>query len=381
MKPREAPLDAPVDSEQLKFSWFIPIDGDGSRAGTLRAERPPDFDYLRKVAETAEDCGFYSLLIPTRFANGLFAEDAPLAETWTTATALAAVTKRIRFLIAVRPGFISLGLFAQMAAALHHISGGRIDINVVPGGIQNDFERVGETSDHATRYERAEEFIAACRLLWTRPGPVEFAGEHYKLRDAYCTPLPGENSPRFYLGGVSSRAMGLSGRQADVHLSWIEPLDETRARMHSLREACRKAGRNPGLGLRTHLVVRDTESEARAAADELIAHADPAVKAQRRSAIEGTPMVGQQAQARQADGHWVAPHLWNGLSEVRVNCGTAVVGTPEQAADVLLGYWKLGFGEFILSGFPHVEECRRVSTQVLPLLREKIAAASGHPAA
>jgi alkanesulfonate monooxygenase len=89
-------------------------------------------------------------------------------------------------------------------------------------------------------------------------------------------------------------------------------------------------------------------------------------------------MVGQQAQARHADGHWVAPHLWNGLSEVRVNCGTAVVGTPEQAADVLLGYWKLGFGEFILSGFPHVEECRRVSTQVLPLLREKIAAASGH---
>ena len=117
MKPWEAPLDAPVDSEQLKFSWFIPIDGDGSRAGTLRAERPPDFDYLRKVVETAEDCGFYSLLIPTRFANGLFAEDAPLAETWTTATALAAVTKRIRFLIAVRPGFISLGLFAQMAAA------------------------------------------------------------------------------------------------------------------------------------------------------------------------------------------------------------------------------------------------------------------------
>ena len=87
--------------------------------------------------------------------------------------------------------------------------------------------------------------------------------------------------------------------------------------MDSLLKACRKAGRNPSLGLRTHLVVRDTESEARAAADELIAHADPAVKAQRRSAIEGTPMVGQQAQARQADGHWVAPHLWNGLSEVR----------------------------------------------------------------
>ena len=95
-------------NEEALFSWFVPIDGDGARAGTARAERPPTFDYLRQVVQTAEDLGYHSLLIPTRFANGLFAEDAPLAETWTTATALATVTKRIRFLIAVRPGFCLL---------------------------------------------------------------------------------------------------------------------------------------------------------------------------------------------------------------------------------------------------------------------------------
>ena len=373
---RRSALNSHNGSSQVKFSWFIPIDGDGARAGTLRAERPPDFDYLRQVVETAEECGFYSLLIPTRFANGLFAEDAPLAETWTTATALAAVSNRIRFLIAVRPGFISLGLFAQMAAALHHISKGRIDINIVPGGIQHDFERIGEVSDHATRYERAEEFIAACRQLWTQPGPVDFQGDYYRLQDAYCSPMPDGRPPLLYLGGVSPQAMGLSGRQADVHLSWIEPVEETRARVEALQAEFRQAGRRPSLGLRTHLVVRDSEAEAWAAAEELIAHADPAVKAQRKSAVAGTPMVGQQAQAREANGHRVGPHLWNGLSEVRVNCGTAIVGTPEQAANVLLDYWKLGFQEFILSGFPHVEECRRVSAQVLPLLREKIAAAS-----
>ena len=127
-----------------RFSWFIPIDGDGIRLGTLQAERPPTFDYLKRVVLTAEEEGFYSLLIPTRFANGLFHESAPLAETWTTATALAAVTSRIRFLVAVRPGFVSVGLFAQMAAAFHQISGGRLDINIVPGGIQNDMERLGE---------------------------------------------------------------------------------------------------------------------------------------------------------------------------------------------------------------------------------------------
>ncbi len=95
-----------------RFSWFVPIDGDGEHIGTLKAERPPTFDYLKQVVQTAEKEDYYSLLIPTRFANGLFEEREPLAETWTTVTALAAVTERIRFLVAVRPGFVSTGLFA-----------------------------------------------------------------------------------------------------------------------------------------------------------------------------------------------------------------------------------------------------------------------------
>ena len=362
-------------NQNTRFSWFIPIDGDGARAGTVRAERPPDFDYLRQVVQTAEDLDYYSLLIPTRFANGLFAEDAPLAETWTTATALATVTKRIRFLIAVRPGFVALGLFAQMAAALHQISKGRIDINIVPGGIQNDFERVGEFTDQSTRYERAEEFIAACRKLWTQPGPVEFQGEHYKLKDAFCSPIPEGKPPQFYLGGASPRANALSGRQADVHLNWIEPLADSAARFDAVREEFKNAGRTPGLGIRTHLVVRDKEEDAWKAANELIDHADLAVKAQRKAAVAGTALVGAAAQAQEAVNHIVAPHLWNGLSEVRVNCGTAIVGTSEQVTDVLMGYWKLGVDEFILSGFPHVEECQRVAADVLPLLREKMAGA------
>jgi alkanesulfonate monooxygenase len=165
---------------------------------------------LWQVVQTAEDLGFHSLLIPTRFANGLFSEEAPLAETWTTATALAAVTQRIRFLVAVRPGFISLGLFAQMAAAFDEISGGRLDINIVPGGIQNDFERLGEGSDHATRYERAEEFIDACRQLWRGPGPVSYQGQFYRLEGAYCS-LPAGRGLLFPFA-QRRRAKILSGR-------------------------------------------------------------------------------------------------------------------------------------------------------------------------
>src|SRR6266496_1633585 len=191
--------DAP--RPEPRFDWFIPIDGDGAHIGTFRAERPPSFEYLRKVVETAEQLGYYSLLIPTRFSNGLFEESAPLAETWTTVTALAAVTSKIRFLVAVRPGFISTGLFAQMAATLDQLSHGRLDVNVVPGGIPGDFERLGEHSDHAHRYSRAEEFIAALRALWEKPEPVVFDGQHVKLNGALVSPGPVGSGPKFYVGG------------------------------------------------------------------------------------------------------------------------------------------------------------------------------------
>jgi len=362
----EAPRPAP------RFDWFIPIDGDGAHIGTFRAERPPAFDYLRTVVETAEQLGYYSLLIPTRFSNGLFEESAPLAETWTTVTALAAVTSRIRFLVAVRPGFISTGLFAQMAAALDQISGGRIDLNVVPGGIQGDLERLGEQIDHDRRYDRAEEFIAALRALWAKPEPVFFEGSTIRLRGAIVSPGPIDQGPRFYVGGASPRALEFAARGADVYLAWIQPLQETEKLLARVRAEFNSAGRPAAFGLRTHLIVRPSEREAWDAAEELVSRTDERVIAQRRAAFEGTPMVGQQAQLRQQLRER-APRLWNGISKVRVNLGTAIVGDPEQVASELLAYWRLGIDEFILSGFPHEEECRRVASEVLPALRAAIA--------
>ena len=358
------------------FDWFIPIDGDGERIGTDRAEREPSFDYLRKVVETAEARGFHSLLIPTRFSNGLFEEAAPLAETWTTATALAAVTERIRFLVAVRPGFVAPGLFARMAATLDQISGGRIDLNIVPGGIQGDMERLGVTSNHEQRYEQAEEFIAACRALWATPGaPVDFDGDTVRLRGAIASPGATTPGPQWYLGGASEAALRLAARQGDTLLMWIQPVDDTAALMTRARAAAVAESRSLRFGLRTHLVVRDDEAEAWRAANELIADASDRVLAQRGRAVAGTSMVGAAAQAARHEDHRVSERLWNGISLVRVNLGTAIVGTPDQVAAELQRYWELGIDEFILSGFPHVEECHRVADDVLPLVRERISEA------
>ena len=351
------------------FHWFIPIDGDGTRLGTTRAEQPPDFDYLARVVQTAEAQEFHGLLIPTRFVNGLFDEGAPLMETWTTATALATVTDRIRFLIAVRPGFIAAGLLAKMVATLDQISRGRVDINIVPGGIRHDFERLGVDSDHAGRYEEAEELMRACRALWT--GDVtDFAGRYVTLRGARCVPRP-LGTPRFYQGGASPRAETLAAREADVYLLWIEPLEQIAARIERLRAAYAACGRLPAFGLRTHLVVRDDPDEAWEAAHRLIADADPEVLRQRQA------VAGRSTAGAEVDSHRIGRHLWSGLSTVRVNCGSALVGTPQQVAQELYGYWKLGVDEFILSGFPHVEESVRVRNTVLPRLRACISGETG----
>ena len=245
-------MSSTTQRPEPRFDWFIPIDGDGAHIGTAQAERPPSFDYLREVVQTAEDLGYYSLLIPTRFANGLFDQTAPLAETWTTATALAAVTSRIRFLIAVRPGFISPGLFAQMAATLDQISGGRIDLNVVPGGIQGDFERLGETSDHAFRYARAEEFVAALRTLWTKPEPVVFNGQHIHLNGALVSPSPIGAGPRFYIGGASDNALTFAARSAEAYLAWIQPLDELPALFERYPPALRRGWTIPATSWPAH---------------------------------------------------------------------------------------------------------------------------------
>ncbi len=358
--------------EDLRTAWFVPVDGDGHYIGTDEAERPPTFENLKAVVNSAESAGYDYLLIPTRFANGLFGSEAPLAETWTTATGLLATSERVRLLIAVRPGFVAPGLFAQMAAALANNSNGRVDINIVPGGIQGDFERFGVTTSHSDRYASARELMDACSQLW-KGEPVNYSGQTVSLAGAQVSPPPPAGSLRWYLGGASDNALSLAGDWADVLLAWIQPLEATEALLNRARSHFETSGRKPKFGLRTHLVLGDTNADAWNRAEDLLSKASPDVLAARQKAFTGTAAVGQKAQlGTNSDNHRIGSHLWNGISKVRVNCGTAIVGTADEIADELSQYWHLGMDEFILSAWPHAEEAERVATEVLPKVRDRI---------
>jgi alkanesulfonate monooxygenase len=323
----------------LDLAWYCPSEGDGRHLGTRAPERPPTFDYLLRVTRAAERSGAREILIPTGAVNDSFAPDAPFAESWTTAAALAARTRSIRLIVALNPAGISAALAAHQAETLEGIAPERIAINLVAGGGPHDGYG-HEPLEHAERYRRLEALAVALR--------ARFAG-----------PL--------YLGGASDEAKALAARVVDTYLMWGEPPDQIAARVDEMR---RLANRPLRFGLRIHIIARRSEREARAAATELLSAAT--VQAARSDEYSGFDSVGQsRMNAIPADADaWVAPGLWAGIRAVRGGAGTALVGSHTQVADWLRRYREAGIDLVIASGYPHLEEVRRVGRHVWTRLQE-----------
>lgn len=327
----------------LQLAWYCPSEGDGYHLGTPAPERSPTFGYLLRVTRAAERAGAREILVPTGAVNDSFAPDAPFAESWTTAAALAARTSEIRLIVALNPAGISAPLAAHQAETLERIAPGRIAINLVAGGGPEDgygHRPLG----HDDRYARLEELAVA-------------------LRGRFAGPL--------YLGGASEAARRLAARVVDTYLMWGEPPDEIAARVDGMR---RLAGRSLRFGLRIHVIARRSEREARAAATELLAHAR--VQASRAGEYAAFDSEGQARMNAIPANHdaWVAPGLWAGIRAVRGGAGTALVGSYAQVAEWLRRYREAGVDLVIASGYPHLEEVRRVATRVWPRLRQPVLA-------
>jgi alkanesulfonate monooxygenase len=324
------------------LAWYCPSEGDGRFLGTRRPEQAPTIAHLAAVAGAAERAGATEILIPTGTVNDSFAPDAPFMESWTTASALAAMTRRIRLLVAVNPAALRPELAAHQAETLERIAPGRVAINLVAGG-GPDTGYGAPALDHAGRYARLGALADA-------------------LRERFTGPL--------YLGGASEAAVALACRVADTYLMWGEPPDAIAARIARVRDAATRPMR---FGLRIHVIARDTDREARAAAAQLLSRAE--VAGDRASEYAGFDSVGQaRMNAIDADGDgWVAPGLWAGIRAVRGGAGTALVGSHAHVAELLADYRDAGVDLVIGSGYPHDAEVTRVGTRVWPLIQQRAA--------
>ncbi|MEP9364839.1 LLM class flavin-dependent oxidoreductase [Nocardioides sp. CN2-186] len=368
----------------VKLHWFLPTSGDsrslvgagqgvpgevrGGLSETLgHGFREPTIDYLADVARTAEKVGFEGVLTPT----GTFCEDA-----WLTTAALLRETSTLKFLVAFRPGAINPVLAAQMAAAYQRISDGRLMINIVTGGEPREQARFGDFASKDERYARTDEFLSILRGAWEQ-APYDFSGDHFRVEGAMVS--GGIDAPDIYFGGSSGPAGPVAAKHADVYLTWGEPLEQVREKLDWMRGLAAEQGRTLRFGLRIHTLSRETSDEAWDHAQWLLDGLDPATIAKAQDALRQSESTGQQrmlslrsgtsyASARELE---VAPNLWSGVGLVRGGAGTALVGSHQEVADRLEEYHRLGIDEFILSGYPHVEEAYWFGEGVMPLLRRK----------
>jgi alkanesulfonate monooxygenase len=287
---------------------------------------------------------------------------------------LAGVTERLKFLVAFRPGQVSPTLSAQMASTFQRLSGGRLALNVVTGGESAEQRAYGDFLDKEQRYERTAEFLDIVTRLW-RGETVTAAGRHLRVEGARLARLP-EPVPDIYFGGSSHAAGPVAARYADVYLTWGEPPRAVDTKLRWIEELAAKEGRNPPrFGIRLHVITRDTADESWRVAHRLIERVDDATV---RDVQEGLARSESEGQRRMRDLHrgdrrdlTIAPNLWAGIGLVRGGAGTALVGSHAEVADRIEEYARLGISEFILSGYPHLEEAYWFGEGVLPELQRR----------
>ncbi|HFT1460708.1 TPA: alkanesulfonate monooxygenase, partial [Klebsiella pneumoniae] len=294
--------------DKINVFWFLPTHGDGRYLGTTEGGRPVDLPYLQQVALAADSLGYYGVLIPT----GKSCEDS-----WLVASALAPLTRRLRYLVAVRPGLQPPTLAARMAATLDRLSEGRLLINVVTGGDPVENKGDGIFLSHSERYQVTREFLDVyTRLL--RGEKVDYHGEHIHVEGAEVLfPPVQENGPPLYFGGSSDAAIDVAAEQIDSYLTWGEPPELVAEKLAVVRERAAARGRTLQYGIRLHVIVRETEEEAWAAADRLIAHLDDDTIAQAQKIFARMDSAGQARMSAlhqgSRDNLRIAPNLWAGV--------------------------------------------------------------------
>lgn len=353
----------------LRFHWMLPKGGEvrpGAAQTPQEAARyrvdstqygsaapRPDFDGWMHFAEHAEAAGIDSVLISfSRY------EPDPLV----VSCALGQATKKLRFMLAYRSGLMQPATFVQQINTLSTLIDGRVSLNIVAGSSSSEQRGYGDFLAHDERYERADEFLAVCHRFW-RDGEVDFDGSHYRVAQGKLhTPFQGGLSPEIYISGHSEQ----SERLAATHGScWLRVADTPQ----KLRDAvARMRAKGLGVCLRACLICRPTREEAVAVGQSLIPSGDVGGQGETVRLKDSSVM---HAAARAGGEHWLSPSLWTGLVPYYGPVWTTLLGTPDQLADTLLDYARIGVTEFILSGWPEVDTIDCFGSEVLPRVRRQ----------
>lgn len=352
---------ARTEKRVCEVAWFDDLcGGDTAFLGTIDPERRSNYTHCSDIIKTADRVGFQNILLPTSYVVGQ--EVIPFA------AAMAPQVKNISMLAAIRTGEIHPPMLARHLATLDHILEGRLTVNIINSDLP------GLKEDHEFRYKRCEEVIEILKQAWTQDR-IEFEGEVYSKISMNADPVKPyqqNGGPLLYFGGISPGSKEVCAKYCDVFLMWPEPEENIYATMQDLSDRAARHGRTIDFGLRVHVIVRETEEEARAYTKTLMSKFDAEVGAHLKNRTQDAQSAGvlrQDELRKQADpDDFIEPMLWTGIGRARSGCGGALVGTPDQIIQKLNRYMDMGIRAFILSGYPLIEECELFGKHVLPHL-------------
>jgi alkanesulfonate monooxygenase len=352
----------------LRFHWSVPgsAGGKGIRGATARAQTSglPDVGMHVEFARSAEEAGMDSVLVPIGFYR---------ADPVTMAAVMGTATSTVKYMLASRSGIVTPTYFVQQVNTLSALTGGRVSINSVAGHSPDEQRFFGDLLPHDERYRRTEEFWAVCHALWDAKEPVDFDGEYYRIRNAQLgVPFRSDERtrPEIYLGGNSSEAQRVAIAQADCHLRFADAPERLAP---SVAETLR-GGIEVGLVL--SVIVRPTRQEAVRAAHDLITAAGEQARDVQRQFRARTDSVGYAAAHAMAENQngeagWVAPHLWVGAVPYLGPTAISLVGAPEDIADGLFEFRRIGLSQFVFQGRPDLETMIAFGRDVLPIVRAR----------
>ncbi|MEO0542783.1 MAG: LLM class flavin-dependent oxidoreductase [Pseudomonadota bacterium] len=351
-----------ADLDAAEVSWFAPICSDDYRyLGVPEGDLRSSFEHTSEIVKTADKLGFRNILCPSSYQVG--------QDTWSFVSAMAPLTENINMLAAIRCGEVHPAMLARAVATVDHVMKGRLTLNVISSPFP------GEEASSEYRYQRSHEVVEILRQAWTQD-EINYEGEIYQLKGLNTDPVrpyQQNGGPLLYFGGYSPMALELCGAQCDVYLMWPEPEELLRKRMSDVHAVAEAHGRTLDYGLRVHMIVRDTEAEAREYADHLVSKLDDDRGAEIRGRALDAKNYGVSLQAanrdKADDGGYVEPHLWTGVGRARSGCGAALVGSVDQVMTKIESYQKMGIRAFIFSGYPHLDECKIFGEKVLPQLK------------
>ncbi|GAA3153055.1 dimethylsulfone monooxygenase SfnG [Rhodococcus baikonurensis] len=359
-------------ADEIKFAYWVPNVSGGLVTSDIEQRTSWDYEYNKKLAQTAENNGFEYALSQVRYEASYGAEFQHESTSFSLALLLA--TEKLKVIAAVHPGLWQPAVLAKLGATADHLSNGRFAVNVVSGWFKDEFTHLGEPwLEHDERYRRSAEFLQVLRKIWTEDD-VDFRGDFYRIHDFTLKPkplnTPDRPNPELFQGGNSAAARENAGRYSDWYFSNGKDYDGVTEQLVDVRRVARENDREVKFGLNGFIIARDTEAEANDTLREIIAKAN-------RPAVEGFKNAVQQAGASTAskDGMW-ADSTFEDLVQYNDGFRSQLIGTPEQIAHRIVEYRRRGV-DLILGGFLHFqEEIEYFGAKVLPLVRELEAADS-----